>query len=582
MSNSNRRLYLDSNVLDQDFLDACQDNLENKLELVVEIETGLSAPNDFIRVSDRPKYIGSTFYDNRLVFPLVQRTIGEWLSPDLQFSAQKLELNNADGEYDEFLPGGVNYSGFIGKSVEIKLGLRDVLSTYTTIFKGFITDVGGFARTVRSIVITARDDFEKLNVKFPTAILESTNFPDIGTSSAGKVLPVIYGDWTTAGNPVSNNAVVPAYVVNEQDPDVNGDTSNTNPVELYISINENRSFDTSNVWLKRGDNRHLIDSADINSVIQNRTFKIDQDTGNTLIENDDGSTKNYLFESGDEFVVTVEGKDIGVGYQDNIVEIARDILLSFTSITAGEFDTAVWDSYRDKVGSPNNISTIKARVWVQDPQDTMQYALSLLEQVRLEAFIDRNLLLTIRSLHFDEFESSPDFRVRNYDVVEGSLQPQLDIKNNFNRGQAVYNFHPDINENSERSFIYKNDDAINQVGRAISNEVTFPNLYEVADVENQLVEILRIASSGFEHVVCDLTWRALLLDIGDFVKLDVKIGSTVFEEVPCLIRDIGYDPEGLKIPVRLWSFQLIPFTGYAGVPNSVGGSTAIIDKEPGA
>ena len=48
MSSSDRRQYLTSTVLDQDFLDASHDNLENQLELIVDIET----PTGFIRASD--------------------------------------------------------------------------------------------------------------------------------------------------------------------------------------------------------------------------------------------------------------------------------------------------------------------------------------------------------------------------------------------------------------------------------------------------------------------------------------------------------------------------------------------------
>jgi hypothetical protein len=50
--------------------------------------------------------------------------------------------------------------------------------------------------------------------------------------------------------------------------------------------------------------------------------------------------------------------------------------------------------------------------------------------------------------------------------------------------------------------------------------------------------------------------------------------------VPALIREVGYDPDGIKIPLRLWSFQLLPFTGYTpGYAGTVGGSTATIDEE---
>jgi hypothetical protein len=574
MSNSNRRPYENATVLDQDFLDDCRDNLETKLELTVEIDK--PDGTNVIKASDRPKYVGSTYYDNRLTFPVIRRTVGEWLSTELEHSVLKLELNNSDGEYDNLLPGGADYGGFIGHNVQVQIGLRDVQSTYRTIFNGQVSDVGGFSRTVKSIVVSTRDDYEKLDVQFPKTVLGSTSFPDIGESVAGTVLPVIYGDWTVSGNPITNQASVPVFIVNEQDPDVNGDPDDTTPrtvaVKCYISENVNRSFDTSEVYLKRGDSYYLMDSADITGVVDNRLFDVEQDTGNTTIDGD-----NYKYERGDEFFVKVEGKFVSSG-NDNIVFQAQDILLSQTDSVLADFDSS-WGVFGNKATSPDNISTIKSRVWIQDPQSAIQYALSMLEQVRLEAFIDRNLKIKINALHFDEFEAAPDFKVDNFDVVEGTLVPQLDVRNNFNRAQAVSSFLPDISENSQRSSFFRNQAAIDQVGKEITKEIVFPNLYDPTDVANQTKEIIKLASAGYEHIVAEFTWRAMLLDIGDFVLLNVQIGSTVYEDVPCMIRDIGYDPEGIKIPVKLWSMQLVPFPGFAGVTNSVGGDTATITEE---
>jgi len=99
-------------------------------------------------------------------------------------------------------------------------------------------------------------------------------------------------------------------------------------------------------------------------------------------------------------------------------------------------------------------------------------------------------------------------------------------------------------------------------------------------VVDQLSETLRITSAYFENVEVTLTWRSMLLDIGDFVKINIKIQSTQFESVPALIREVGYDPMGMKIPLKLWSFQLLPFSGYTpGYLGTVGGSTATITAE---
>lgn len=567
MSNSDRRPYLTATVLDQDFLDACQDNLETQLELTVDIET----PSGFIRASDRPKYVGDVYYDNRLKFPIIGRTVGEWLSTEIELSTLKLTLNNADGEYDEFLPGNAGYGGFIGKSVEVKLGLRDVSSTYTTIFKGTVSSVSGFGRDIKSIKLIARDDYEKLQKEIPGTILSAANFADIDPDIAGTACPIIYGSWNTEGNPATNNASVPAFVVNGQlarfDP--------VNDVELYVSLNDLQSLDTSNVWLLRGSTYYNINSADVNTTTfaNVRQFYILQDTGNTLI---DGS--NFVLEESDTFFVSVVGKDLGA-YDDNIVAQAKDILLTYGGVTAGELD-ANWDTFRDKsTPAQDAISTVKSRIYLQETQTVLQYVLSLLEQVRLEMFIDRNLKIKLNSLHFSDYEASPSFRISNFDVERNTLEPKLDDRIHFNRGQGFFNFLPDITKEAYKTKLYENQAAITQQGGLeIANKVTFPNLYIESDAVNNLTEILKLASAGFENVYLTVTWRSLLLDIGDFVSLDVKIGSTLYDAVPCMIREIGYDPDGIKIPLRLWSFQLAPFTGYTGAPNSVGGESATITE----
>jgi hypothetical protein len=143
MSNSNRRQYLTATVLDQDFLNESQDNLTNQLELVVDI----TAPDgSIIRASDRNKYVGNTFYEALVNFPTVQRSVGAWLKDEIEFPTLTLEISNADGRFNKFMPGGSNYGSWISNAVNVKLGLRDVTSTYKTIFNGFITDVAGFSR----------------------------------------------------------------------------------------------------------------------------------------------------------------------------------------------------------------------------------------------------------------------------------------------------------------------------------------------------------------------------------------------------------------------------------------------------
>jgi hypothetical protein len=170
--------------------------------------------------------------------------------------------------------------------------------------------------------------------------------------------------------------------------------------------------------------------------------------------------------------------------------------------------------------------------------------------------------------------------IRNWDIIKDSFTPSLDTRNNFNRAQGAYDFHPIDNENARSTKIYKNDGSITQLGKKISKQISFPNLYIESDAEYQLIEILRLASAMIELIPCTFTWRSLLRDIGDFAKLNVEIGGAVFQDVPAMIREIGYDPKGISIPVLMWSFAMCPYPGYTpGYAGTKGGYNATIDIE---
>lgn len=572
MATNDRKPYDSAMVLDQAFLDDCHDNLTNQLELVVEIDS----PIGTLYLSDRNKYVGSTFYEARLNFPIITRTVGEFLSPVLEFSQLQLEINNVDGAYNDVLPAGSDYAGWIGRQVSVKIGLRDVASTYKEIFRGRVTDQGGFVRTVNSFTLIARNDFDRINVDFPKNVFKTSVYTDLEPNYDNLVVPIIYGDWTVNVQP--DGASVPAYPVNGNDADVNGDTSHSTLIDVVISHNDNVFFDTSAVYLFRQDTFYPFDSGDIVGVVNNKAFQIRQSAttpaGTTLI---DGTP--YSFQRGDRFFVKVKGKDLGA-YDDNLVWQARDILITYAGLVSGDFD-ANWATYRDKASPTESaIASFKSRVWIQEPQQALTYALSMLEQVRLEAFVDRNLKLKINSLHLDDFQASPTFAVKNWDVEAGTFQPRIDDRNNFNRARGSFNYLPNRNENFNETPIFKNAAAITQAGKEISKRIVFPNLYVSSDVNDQVKELLRIASSYIEVVQTNLTWRSMLLDIGDFVKINVAIQGTQFTDVPAMIREIGYDPDGIKIPIKLWSFQLMPFPGHSpGFAGITGGSTATITEE---
>lgn len=644
MGSINRAPYLTSNVITQDFLDECASNLVNQLELIVDInsviiasyervdgtklriyspahgiiqgenakiylsgnpisgnefpatdvtvdyftvDTATAIPNEsgeiaylgYLRFSDRNKYVGSKYYEARVNFPTISRTLGELLSPSLEFSSLTIEVNNSDGKYNYLMPGGEFYGAWPGSEIVVKLGLRDVETTYRTIFSGRVTHEGGFQRSLKSFTLVARNDFDKLNVAtFPVNLFNQDDYPDLESERVNFPIPIIYGDWTVEVE--KDLASIPAYPVNSADIAVTGDNStHSKNVKLVISDNDLSFFDTTQVYVKRSDKFVAFDPADIVNIgIGNKSFEIRQSgtLPGAITSFDD---EIFKYKKGDEFFVKVKGKSLGA-YTDNPIAQAADIFQSYGGIQVAEFD-ANWNTFRDKSSPAQSaISTFKSRCWIQQEGSVLEYGLQLLEQFRFEAFINNEGKIKLNSLHFEDYPLYYPFIVRNWDMEEATLRPQIDVRNNFNRVQGVFNFLPNRGENYQATKILKNQTAIDAIGTQVSKRIVYPNIYNSETATYQLKEMLRLISAYPETIDINLTWRALLLDLGTFILLDVDIGSARYVNVPCLIREIGYDPEGLKIPIKALSLQMIPFPGYnPGYVGITGGYQAIIEEE---
>lgn len=363
-----------------------------------------------------------------------------------------------------------------------------------------------------------------------------------------------------------------------------GSGVNRSNVQAKISDEDLVEFQSNNVYYKVDDNNYvLVPSSEIVNVnAGNNYFEIKQITDSLWVPTGEAANPLALYEfsPGDEFLVRVRGKDIGgAGYDNNIVAQAKHILEFYGGLAPSDFDSN-WDTYRTKAAPPQSaISTFQSRVWVQDAQGVLEYALQLLEQVRLELFVDRkDLKLKLKSLHFEDFTPAPSYTLRNWDVVRDSLSIAISDTTVFNRLQADFDFNPSLGGNNFKTSMFKNQASIDAT-KEISKGVFFPNLVSRSVCDLQVIEILRLASSQFEVLDLKTTWRSLLLDMGQDIKFDVKIGSTLFDGVVCTIRDIGYSSNGV-VTLKLWSYQMTPFPGYEpGNPGTVGGYNALIQEE---
>ena len=461
MGTSNRRPYLGSTSLTQALLDECQDNLEQRLEMIAEIELPDSS---IIYASDRNKYVDDRFYEALCTFPVIGRTIGDWLSPELQFSNLSITINNTDGRFNPYLPGGASYNGFIGRDVVVKVGLGESSATYQTIFDGKVTDVAGFGRNKESFTLINRNRFDAANVEFPQTVLTDTGYPDIETDKIGQGAPVIYGDWTV--NLDAKKPGVKGIAANGANAGV---LAGTSQLTVFISDIDIFLVMTNGVTVVRSDKTATFNSADIILGSGNRTINIKQagSGGTTLLDVDP-----YVYQAGDEFYIKVKGIYLNPLSDDNIVAQSLDILKRFPGFVPGDFDLSNWYSYMSKSSPAESaIINFKSRIWQQESTGVMSYVSSLLEQVRIEPFIDRGGKFKLSSLHFDDVATKYaafTFKVRNWDCKVDTFQLNVDELNNWNRAKADYDRSPETGEARLSTSIFRNSAAVTQAGKDIS------------------------------------------------------------------------------------------------------------------
>ena len=175
---------------------------------------------EILRVSNRNIYVedadGSPrFYEARASkAPKINITSGEWLSPGFEIGDMKVELNNRDGHFNQYLAHGTNYVQWHGNKVQVKIGFGEKLSNYHTYFEGFITVKKGLETTDKTIVIHAYDRFDRDELPIPPTSFDQTNYPNVEKNFKGKAVPLLYGDWSVD---VNDYGEIPAVCANALD-----------------------------------------------------------------------------------------------------------------------------------------------------------------------------------------------------------------------------------------------------------------------------------------------------------------------------------------------------------------------------
>jgi hypothetical protein len=238
-----RRLWEYPNAkLNQQLLDASFPFIELRWIADIKISNAVT-----FRVSDRNIYVTDSngnprFYEARAVkAPNINITLGEWLAPNFEVGDFKIDLNNRDGFFNDWLPQGEKYLQWIGSEVSIKVGFGEKLDNYYEVFRGYVSNKQGVTGTHEIISIKCYDRTYEDEIVVPTMTFDKTNFPNVDVDNVGKVLPIVYGDWSEE---VSEYGDIPAYCGNAYDP--------ATRIYNWI-ISENPLIEIGDVYLHRGD-----------------------------------------------------------------------------------------------------------------------------------------------------------------------------------------------------------------------------------------------------------------------------------------------------------------------------------------
>lgn len=521
-----------------------------------------------LRFADRPKYVGNNFYEGRATFPTVMRTIGDPQAPSIQFSQFEVVLGNMDGFYNAYLDGGDSYFSFIGARLVVQVGLRDVSGSFISVFDGFVPENDGFEMGRETITIRATDRFNDLNRRSPLPYVNTTDFPSAPADVVGKIIPLVLGDWEAGFNVTSTGTIdiddgVSAVAVRTFSP--SGFYGGV--VGYYVgggyfvfSIGTYTPDTIAACYVKRGDK--LLE-CNFNATPQNTAGYWSAQV--TSLEAVDTSNVTYVYQNGDVAVISVK-VPYAVGEYSNIIDIAKELLFTLADREAADLNEDSWDDLAAKsTPAQSDFTTLKGRAWIGDEKESvLGIVLGVLEQVRVEMFIDGDGLIKVQALHPEDFPApAAATRIDQAEVNEDKIQLKADDKTFFNRAWLNYGFTP-VTGKTELSTVQKeNATSISKSGKTVAKVIDTPNLYVEADAEYQLIEFLRFYSAGISFISIEVAWTKLLLDLGDFVSFNYDIGGLEYSEKPMMIRDLGINLSTGAVQFKLLSLANFPYSGYS-------------------
>jgi hypothetical protein len=563
-----RAAYQDATSLSQSMLDETFRGGETQIEAIGVITKTVSATTYTIRFADRPKYVGNNFYEGRASFPIVQRTIGDPLSPSIKFSQVEIRLANMDGFYNDYLESGDTYINWIGARLQLSMGLRDVSASFITVFDGFVPEDDGSDVTRESIIIRATDRFNDLNRRPGLPYINVTDFPSAPADVLGKIIPMVLGKWTVGFTVTDDTGTVDIT-----DTGISKQVNTGSPTGFYGGV---PGYYVGGGYFVFSIGSYTPDTIDAVYIKRGSTFlqcNFTATPANTAgywsveVTSLDGvlGTVPYIYQTGDVAAISVD-VPYDTGKYSNVIELAREILYTLGGKVDADLNEDSWDDLAAKATpAQSDFTSLEGRLWIGDEKSTvLALTLGLLEQVRVEMFIDADGLIKVQGLHPEDFPDPDDMdRIDQVELDENRVDRKADDKTFFNQGWINYGYTPLTGKTELSTVQKKNQTSIDKSGKTVIKVIDCPNLYVAADAEYQLIEFLRLYSAGLSFITVDLCWVHLLRDLGQFMRFNYSIGGFQYRDKPTMVREINLNLATASVQMKLLSLANFPYADYS-------------------
>lgn len=354
---------------------------ENQLELVTSVGT--------MKFADRPKYVGHTYYEGRVVsLPSAERAMPELLSAGVELSQCTLRVANLDGLYTNFLPGGADYTTFIGYPVTIEMCLRNEENSKRPIFQGIVSHENGVSFSTQEITFKFRDQLDFLNNKIPLESITKEVYQGAPEESIGKLIGLAFGDWTANWEWIENGTF--SYSIGAANVNVINFAplgsgagipgTYTGPANLTDNLGGYFVFHTGgragktyhpteiiDVKIKRGSNYMQADF--VNQAIPKGghwTVRVDGVIART-IENEE-IFYDYQYNSGDIAIIKtripIEGTTWEASRDTNPLDQARELLIALGRLSYSDIDGPSFENVRSYF-EDQSVSTSWGRIAIK-------------------------------------------------------------------------------------------------------------------------------------------------------------------------------------------------------------------------